>query len=93
MLDPSFNILKTQEDYQTWEKLIEHCNVMEGLSEMQKENGKRSFNFLKAEFGNDFLKNTPDHPLCGYFHNLAPWTRLWIYWFAEVIKEIKNSQN
>jgi len=89
------NILKKPEDYRDWRKLSQHCEVMEGLTEVEKEKAKRAFLFLKQELGEDFLDGAFNvaHPIAHYVFNLAPWTRRWFTWFAEALKELKDHQN
>jgi len=89
------NILKKPEDYRDWGKLSQHCEVMEGLTEVEKEKAKRVFLFLKQELGEDFLDSAFNvaHPIAHYVFNLAPWTRRWFTWFAEALKELKDHQN
>lgn len=89
------DILKKPEDYRCWDKLIQHCEVLEELTEVEKEKAKRAFLFLKRELGKDFLSVAFDtwHPLASHITNLAPWTRKWLTRFAEELKELKNHQN
>lgn len=88
-------ILEKHEDYMDWEKLINHCETLDELTELEKEKAKRAFGFLHKEFGDNFLKNAfaDHHPIVQYIVNLAPWTRKWITWFAESIKELKDQEN
>lgn len=89
------DILKNPEDYRCWDKLIQHCELLEGLTGVEKEKAKRAFLFLKRELGEDFLKIAFDtrHPLASYIRNLVPWTRKWLTRFAEELRELKNHQN
>ena len=88
-------ILKKLEDYEDWEKLIHHCQIIEDLSEFEKEKAKRAFQLLRQEFGEKFLHDAfeNNHPICGNIRNLAPWTRKWIIWFADALKEVKSQEN
>jgi len=88
-------ILKSSEDYQSWDKLSEHCEILETLSNFEKEKAKRSFQFLKTIFGESFLKSAFEtgHPLTQTITNLAPWTRKWFIWFAEALEELKEQEN
>lgn len=91
----NMRILEKHEDYMDWEKLTQHCEVLVGLTEFEKDRAKRAFLLLKKEFGDDFLKSAfiDHHPIVQYIVNLAPWTRKWIMWFAEAIKELKDQVN
>lgn len=88
-------ILEKHEDYMDWEKLSQHCETIDGLTEFEKDKAKRSFLLLRKEFGDEFLKGAfvDHHPICQYLVNLAPWTRKWIVWFAEAIKELQDQNN
>ncbi len=88
-------IFEKPEDYKNWNKLIEHCEVLEELTDFEKENAKRAFQILREELGEDFLDYAFNkrHPICQYIMNLAPWTRKWITWFAEALRELKEQEN
>jgi len=88
-------ILEKPENYRDWDKLGKHCEVLEGLTEIEKEKAKRAFLFLKQELGEDFLDSAFNvgHPIMQYVFNVAPWTRRWFTWFAEALKELKDHQN
>jgi len=88
-------IFKSPEDFRNWEKLIQHCEKIEGFTDFEKEKCKRAFQFLREELGDNFLERAFDeqHPICLYLVNLAPWTRKWIIWFAEALKELRKAKN
>jgi len=88
-------ILEKTEDYKDWDKLSQHCEVIEGLTEVEKEKAKRAFLFLKQELGEDFLDNAFNvgHPIMHHIFNVVPWTRRWFTWFAEALKELKDHEN
>jgi len=88
-------VLETPGDYRSWEKLCQHCEVLEGLTGFEKERAKRAFQFLREELGSNFLDNAFNerHAICRYLVNLAPWTRKWITWFADALKELKKQEN
>ncbi len=87
--------IQRQDDYKNWEKLIQHCDEIEGLTAYERESAKRAFQFLRAEFGETFLDEAlaAHHPICQHILNLAPWTRKWIIWFAESIKSLRSQEN
>lgn len=87
--------LEKIEDYKDWKKLMQHCEVLEDLTDFEKERAKRSFQYLKEELGENFLDDAFDehHPIRQYIVNLAPWTRRWITWFADALKELKDQKN
>lgn len=88
-------ILGKHEDYQDWDKLIQHCEVLEGLTDFEKEKAKRAFQYLREGLGENFLNDAFNsrHPICQYVINLAPWTRKWITWFADAIEELEDKEN
>lgn len=91
----NMRILEKHEDYMDWEKLAQHCETLDGLTEFEKDRAKRAFLLLNKEFGDDFLKGAfiDHHPIVQHIVNLAPWTCKWIMWFAEAIKEMKDQVN
>ena len=95
MSDTSTNNLSTIDDYLDWNNLINNCEKLD-LSALDKTNAKVALKFLSKELGNDFLRNgfASQHPILGnYIFNQAPWTRKWLTWFANSLKEIKDQDN
>lgn len=86
------DILQTNEDYANWDKLIIHCDSLEGFSDEEKEMAKEAFRFLRKELGETFLIESLKKPneLINNIRNLAPWTRRWMIWFADALKELKK---
>ncbi len=89
------NFFEKPDDFRNWNKLIDYCDAINDLTEYEKERAKRAFTFLRHEFGDNFLNEAFDnkHPFCNYIVNLAPWTRKWIVWFADALKELKKHEN
>ncbi len=87
-------MLERAQDYRNWDKLIRNCDVIDGLTDIEKERAKRAFLFLKSEFGEDFLEYAFDngHPIISYIPNLAPWTRKWITRFAEALRSLREEK-
>jgi len=84
------------EKYEDWDRLIQDCQTIEDLSEIEKEKARLAFEFLRVEFGEDFLHRVSQsyHPLFFYYIvNTSPWTRKWIIRFADSLKEMKNNKN
>lgn len=79
-------------DWKNWEKLIQRCDTIEELTDVEKEKTKRAFLFLKREFGEEFLEYAIDglHPIAYYIINSAPWTSKWLTRFAEALKSLKE---
>ncbi len=87
-----FEILQ---NYTDWNALIDHCDSIEKFTHLEREKAKRAFKLLRKEFGDSFLKNAlkARHPIFEHLLNMAPWTRKWIIWFADAIKELKDQEN
>jgi hypothetical protein len=84
----------TIDDYLNWNKLILHLDSID-LTEEEKQNVKTALKFLKNELGEDFLclGFQSQHPILGNFiFNQAPWTRKWLYWLSESLKELKDHE-
>jgi hypothetical protein len=84
----------TIDDYLDWNKLILHVDSID-LTEEEKLKVKAALKFLKNELGEGFLCSgfQVKHPILGNFiFNQAPWTRKWLYWFAESLKELKDHE-
>jgi len=88
-------MLRKPQDYRNWDKLIQHCDALDGLTDFEKEKAKRAFQFLRQELGENFLEDafSSQHPICQYVINLAPWTRKWIIWLGEALRELRKHQN
>jgi hypothetical protein len=87
--------LNWPDDYQSWEKLAAHCDSIDELSDLEKEQAKRSFRFLRGELGEDFLARAyaEGHALAANIGNLAPWTRRWVAHFADSLRELQAAEN
>lgn len=85
-------MLIEEEDFKNWEKLSQRCDLLDELTFIEKEKAKRSFLFLRDEFGKDFLNKAfnEGHPICWYILNQAPWTRRWVAYLADMLSEVKN---
>lgn len=87
-------LLKAFEDFLDWNKLMQSCDKLDGLSDLEREQAKKAFKFLSKEFGDQFLteKMVKGHPFLSYITNNVPWTRKRIIWFAQALKAQKNNQ-
>ncbi len=95
-MEPEYmKIFQKFEDHGDWDKQCAFCDIIEELTDFEKQMAKRAFQFLRQEFGNDFLIKalSEKHPICWNLVNMAPWTRRWITWFADALKELKKAQN
>jgi hypothetical protein len=43
------------EDYENWDKVISHCDLIDGLSSVEKKEAKDALQFLRADLGENFL--------------------------------------
>ena len=84
----------TKIEGQDWNNLITHCDEFDGLTDEEKVRVKKAFNFLRNEFGVDFLKEVDDqHYFYFHIHNYAPPSRLWFAYLAEMIESVKYFPN
>ena len=81
------------DDYKSWDRLIAHCDTIEGFSALEREQTKRALSFLRAELGDSFLATAMEtrHPFVSNVFNLAPWTRKWLKSFADELRLAKSS--
>jgi hypothetical protein len=88
-------VMARPEDIVEWDKHIEHCGVLQGVNDYEKERARRAIRFLREELGEGFLKKafSTRHPIFEYFANLAPWTREWVVWFADSLKAVRKAEN
>ncbi|MBU7048513.1 MAG: hypothetical protein HXS54_18935 [Theionarchaea archaeon] len=92
MKKDAVEIFEGDDDYKDWDKLILHCRTMD-LTPLEKKMAQEAFQWLRKEFGEEFLNCAfeTQHPICRYISNLAPWTRIWLIWFVETLKELKGT--
>lgn len=79
-----------------WDIIADHCEQIVGLDNAQVIRIKKAFEFLKDEFGADFLKNNSGvklHPFFWYIYNQVAHTRLWFADFAESLQQLKSCDN
>jgi len=88
-------VLQKHKDYEDFYKLRADCETIDGLNDLQKEEARRAFQFLKEELGDHFLKSAyaSKHPICFHISNRAPWTRVWITSLAKAIEQVKGKRN
>jgi len=95
MSERTFEIFRTEEDRVNWDKYIEHVDVIEQLTDEEKERGKEAFLYLRQPevLGEKFLghAHATGHPLFRTFRNTVPWTRKWLTRFAEAMKSLQTA--
>ena len=79
----------------TWENLIQRIETIEDFSVLEKDRGKKSFEFLRKELGENFMRDAcmNFHPFMQYIYNSAPWTQRWIIHFVEELDQVKGFDN
>ena len=89
----SIEIFNTLEDEYSWDKHIEYCDHIKEFSNFEKEKAKRAFEFLRGELGERFLKKVyvDRYPISTYFANKAAWTRRWVIWFSDSLRQFKGT--
>jgi hypothetical protein len=92
----TFEIFRADENRVSWDKYIEHVDVIDQLTDEQKECAKEAFRYLRQPgvLGEMFLAHARDtgHPLFSYFRNTVPWTRKWLTRFAEGLKSLRDAE-
>ena len=65
----------------------------EDLSSEDKEKVLMGIYQIKRIFGEDFLETViqTQHPVLGYFRNLAPWTRFWLKELGNMLSALEKS--
>lgn len=90
-----FDILRTKDDDLDWDKHVELCEVMDGLTTEQRVAVRRAIEHLRKVFGRSFLRDIDGtaHPL-GYWvvRNTAPWTRMWLIRVSDALHALKPAQ-
>jgi len=86
-------IFKSREDYDSWDKHIEHAEQEEALSPVERACAARGVAFLRDEFGADFISCgwQTRHPFSTWVNNLAPWCLRWLTWFADALRAAKGA--
>ncbi|WP_138433811.1 hypothetical protein [Winogradskyella algicola] len=87
-----FEIFKTPDDYQNWNKHIEFSIRTDEYDEDFKIELYNAFNFLKHELGKSFLRHETKkiHPFKNYLANRIKESFLWIIWFSKTLKHFKD---
>jgi hypothetical protein len=86
-------IFTTQEDYWSWDKYIQQCDLIE-LSDIDRQRAKDSFRYLRAVLGEGYLKRASrqGNPMFSwYFLNSANLARLSLIRFAEALKALEGA--
>lgn len=86
------NIKLLLDDYFNWDAQIAKIESDE-LTAVERKRIASSFDYLRTVFGEDFPKECFENgnPINHYLANRAPWTRVWLSWLAEAIREISFS--
>jgi len=71
-----------------WAKMINSCMSIEDLSEKERREAQEAFRILKDVLGEHFLDMvfSKDHPIFFNLINMVAWTRRWIVWVANALK-------
>jgi hypothetical protein len=86
------NLKLLLDDYFNWDAQIAKIESDE-LTAVQKKRIANSFEYLRTVLGEEFPKECFENgnPINHYFANRAPWTRVWLSWLAEAMREMSFS--
>jgi hypothetical protein len=91
-----FDILRTPDDYLDWDRHIEYCEVIDGLTTEQRVAAQIALKHLRRVFSRpNFLRDIAStaHPLAYWVvRNTAPWTRLWLVRVSEALQALKTAE-
>lgn len=73
----AYEIFKNEEDWADWDKYVQITDALPGLTDEQKERGRKAFEYLRKPevLGENFLARNNKHPLYDHFAGIAAWTR------------------
>jgi hypothetical protein len=94
MSDPH-KFFKTKEDYEQWEPYISQCDLIEGLSDDDKNRAKQAMDNLRPVLGENFLKRAlrEYHPLTQFFLQATSFRRVKLTGLSEAIEALKSAEN
>lgn len=80
-------------EYRNWAGLAVQCDIIDGLSTVEREKAKRAFQALGNLLGTDFLELAirERHPILQELINLAPWTRRRLTWLAGALTNLQDA--
>jgi hypothetical protein len=95
MASKTFEIFKTLEDREKWDKHLEHVDAIEEFTTEQKEKIKEGISYLRRPevLGEAFITRAlkSGHPMFYYFRNNVPWTRKWLARFAGAMRDLQGA--
>lgn len=93
-------IFASHEDYLNWNKYIAYCDVMAGLTSVERKDAKESLECLRGLYGENFLhrafnqrERKHPHPLVQLIMQQAPWSRFWLIRFAKALRAVEGAEN
>ena len=87
-------IFETREDYVSWDKYDQQNELIEELTDSERERAKNGMRYLRVLLGEDFLRQAAaeGNPIFTWFlRNSAPHTRRSLIRLAEELKSFENS--
>jgi len=81
-------------EFKDWSHHERLARKDEHLSEADIDRILLGFSQIKKILGEDFLRKAVEtrHPILQYFGNIAPWTRMWLADFGNMLSGLKDSQ-
>lgn len=92
MKDNFFKVFNQATDHNKWSKHIEYASLMEGIE--AKDELITALEFLEAELGKGFLKNSnDDHPIRQKISNKSDWQAQELIQFAATLHTLKGTKS
>jgi hypothetical protein len=95
-VDHPLSIFETREDHVSWDKYEQQSDLIEQLSAIDQERTKAGIRYLRALFGEDFLKRAAkdgNSVFAWFFLNSAPCARLSLIQFVQELKALEGAPN
>lgn len=90
------SIFETSEDYISWEKYEQQNDLIEGLSDPERQQASVGIRYLRGLLGEDFLRRSAEvrNPIFRwYFRDSSPGARRSLIRFAEQLKALEGAPN
>jgi hypothetical protein len=81
--------------YSDWDFTIKHAESVGELTQSEREKAVEGIRSLREILGEDWLSKVlvSRHPVTRYVINRAPWTRVWLGEFGEMLEHLRGSSN
>ncbi|MBN8877650.1 MAG: hypothetical protein J0I32_08910 [Sphingobacteriales bacterium] len=90
--DLIFEVFITMEDHLDWDKHITYAELSEQIDDDSRQQWISALQFLRLEFGDDFLRlNNSHHPIFRMVTDKSPWRIAEIIKFAVTLIQLKST--